>query len=61
MSEKYDSTRDPAAEGIRAAKEDEKKRLMVAAEKAPGGCPDCGMAYSFFFNEQFHKTGCSLA
>ena len=28
---------------------------------APGaveGCPGCGMAYSFFYNVQYHKHGC---
>lgn len=24
-------------------------------------CPECGMAYSFFFRTQFHKADCSIA
>jgi hypothetical protein len=23
------------------------------------GCPECGLAYSFYFNFQFHKKDCS--
>ena len=26
--------------------------------KEVGGCEDCGMAYSFYFNTQFHKKDC---
>jgi len=29
--------------------------------KGKDGCPYCGMAYSFFFHEQFHKKGCPSA
>lgn len=25
-----------------------------------GGCPECGMAYSFVFGCQFHKRGCKI-
>ena len=25
------------------------------------GCPDCGMAYSFFFGVQFHTATCPAA
>lgn len=25
------------------------------------GCPDCGMVYSFYFKEQFHKSTCLQA
>jgi hypothetical protein len=31
-------------------------------DKSDGtGCPECGVAYSFFYRMQFHKKNCSLA
>jgi hypothetical protein len=29
-------------------------------DESVDGCPECKLAYSFFFNTQFHKEGCSL-
>jgi len=27
----------------------------------PTGCAECGMAYSFFFSTQYHRTDCPVA
>ena len=40
------------------------KEYLEAEEKKQcfdnGGCPCCGVAYSFVFNMQFHKKDCPI-
>lgn len=32
---------------------------ITEASQTVDGCTSCGMAYSFFFNTQFHKEDCT--